>query len=241
MQKKKPPKKNPISLYNGYTLNGKIKVEYEYRDDSYTPDNPLIYTKEQIDSCIEEVKRKKTFCYGITDSWLYQALEKYNIQAKKVAVMGSDEIRYESICLAYGGKPTIIEYNRIIVQDTRVKALTVEEYNRNSERYDVAFSISSFEHDELGRYGDTLNPAGDLEAMKKMKYILKPNGIFFLAVPVGADAVVWNVHRRYGRIRLPLLLATWEVVDSFGYNDYMLDKDYGTGAGPQPVFVLKNK
>lgn len=34
-------------------------------------------------------------------------------------------------------------------------------------------------------------------------------GLLFLSVPVGPDVLAWNLLRRYGRVRLPLLLEGW--------------------------------
>lgn len=62
-------------------------------------------------------------------------------------------------------------------------------------------------HPPPGRYGDPLNPDADLEAMAKARSILKPGGLLFLTVPVGPDVLVFNLHRRYGPARLPLLLG----------------------------------
>ena len=36
------------------------------------------------------------------------------------------------------------------------------EQGKEIEKYDVCLSISSFDHDGLGRYGDPLDPSGDL-------------------------------------------------------------------------------
>jgi len=91
----------------------------------------------------------------------------------------------------------------------------------------------------LGRYGDPINPNGDLEAMKKMKSILKLGGILFLAVPVGQDKLVWNAHRVSGKIRLPLLLKGWEVLNMFGYDRILFGENNWKNIC-QPVFVLKN-
>jgi SAM-dependent methyltransferase len=76
----------------------------------------------------------------------------------------------------------------------------------------VALSISSFEHDGLGRYGDPVDANGDLKAMERMRRVLKPNGYLILAVPVGVDTIKWNAHRKYGRVRLPVLLRLWSLV-----------------------------
>ena len=152
--------------------------------------------------------------------------------------MGSGTPWYESFCLAYGAKPTTIEYNRIVSKDERLKVMTVEEYEHNPIKFDAAFSISSFEHDGLGRYGDPLNPNGDLDAMEKMKLMVNPGGLLFLAVPIGQDVLAWNAHRIYGPVRLPKLIEHWKVLDVFGKELMRLD---GQGKKHhQPVFMLQN-
>lgn len=44
------------------------------------------------------------------------------------------------------------------------------------------------------RYGDPVNPVGDLQTMAQISCSLKPGGFLFLAVPVGRDLVFWNAH-----------------------------------------------
>ena len=41
-------------------------------------------------------------------------------------------------------------------------------------------------------------------------------GLLFLSVPVGPDVVAWNLHRRYGHVRLPLLLDGWGLARTGG-------------------------
>lgn len=226
----------PAKLIDKYTMDGEIRSKKWYLDDTSSESDPNIYSKKNIDSMIEKAKQQKMFDYGNTDTWLYQALEKYPIKNKKVAIIGSQSPVYESICLAYGGMPVTIEYQKIISKDPRVETMTVEEYKQSNVTFDAAFSISSFEHDGLGRYGDPLNPTGDLEAMEKTKDMLNPRGILFLAVPIGKDTLVWNAHRIYGKIRLPLLLKSWERIDAFGFNEEALEKE----GYYQPIFVLRN-
>ena len=43
----------------------------------------------------------------------------------------------------------------------------------------------SFDHDGLGRYGDRLQPDGDLLAMQTVAAVLQDQGLLFLTVPVG--------------------------------------------------------
>lgn len=197
---------------------------------------------------IEEAVEEKTQYYKRTDLDLYNVLEKYDIGSKTVAIMGSQAPWYESICISYGGNPTTIEYNELISKDHRLKVITVEEYNKSPFQFDIGLSIYSFEHEGLGRYGDPVSPDADLEAMEKMKSTIKKGGLLFLAVPIGLDAVVWNAHRIYGEIRLPLLLKGWKLIDSFGFDKELVHRDIGKGwdtslpdyPSYQPALVLEN-
>ena len=56
-------------------------------------------------------------------------------------------------------------------------------------------SIWSIERDGLGRYGDAIDPRGDLKAMEQLERVIAPAGLLILAIPVGRDLVVWNAHR----------------------------------------------
>ncbi len=53
------------------------------------------------------------------------------------------------------------------------------------------------EHVGLGRYGDPLNPDGDLAAMKELIRVLKPGGNLLFVVPVGQPRLQFNAHRIY--------------------------------------------
>ena len=73
--------------------------------------------------------------------------------------------------------------------------------------------------------------------MNEMRQMLLPGGFLVLAVPVGRDAVVWNAHRVYGRVRLPFLLKGWELVHTIGLEEDTLDTDVENP--PQPICVLR--
>lgn len=234
-----PPVHIPSDLVDRFTMDHQIPVVYRYRDDSYSSDKALIYSAEQIDSFLEMARMKIPFYYGATDTYLYQALEKYSAQIahKNVAVIGSNVPWYESILLSYNAHPTTIEYNKIVNLDPRLEILTVDEYNVEKKQFDAVLSISSFEHDGLGRYGDPIHPDGDLLAMENAKKMLKEGGLLFLAVPVGQDCLVWNLHRIYGKIRLKALLKGWRIIEYFGFSYEDLDQD-GHHIH-QPIFILK--
>lgn len=235
---KTPPKEIPAHLIKYYTLNNTIGIEQWYFNDSGSF-NGLKYDFKDFISMIDQAKLKRVKNYPETDYLLYEALIKYPIKNKKVVIMGSGNPWYEAIAIANECEHCyVIEYQKRYLDHPLVTYLTVDEYNLNPIKFDCGISISSFEHDGLGRYGDPLNPDGDLDVMKKMKAIIKNEGLLYLSVPTGMDKLVWNAHRIYGKIRLPILLKSWELISTYG--ELKWDIDLGKDVPSQPIFILKN-
>jgi len=232
----KPPKEIPPEMMDGFTMGGDAEILYSYLDATYPRNWPVIYTDIEIEFYLEKIARRDPFIYGQTDIWMWEAIEKYPIHNLDVVNMGSLTPWYESNCIYFGARPTTIDYNRIISRTKRIRTMTVQEWDIDKPVFDVAWSISSFEHDGLGMYGDPLDPEGDLKAMRKMKRIVKPGGLLFLSLPVGADKVLFNNARIYGRKRLQLLKEGWEELETVGLHESHLD-----GPGHiQPIFILRN-
>lgn len=57
--------------------------------------------------------------------------------------------------------------------------------------------MHTIEHIGLGRYGDPIDPDGDLKAIKELKRVLAPNGNFLFVVPIGQPMICFNAHRIY--------------------------------------------
>lgn len=53
------------------------------------------------------------------------------------------------------------------------------------------------EHVGLGRYGDPLDPDGDLKAMAELQRVVAPGGDFLFVAPVGRPRICFNAHRIY--------------------------------------------
>ena len=53
------------------------------------------------------------------------------------------------------------------------------------------------EHVGLGRYGDRVDPDGDLKAISELKRILAVGGRLLFVVPVGKPVIMFNAHRVY--------------------------------------------
>jgi hypothetical protein len=109
--------------------------------------------------------------YVWTDAYLHDALEHIGgLKGKRVAVVGSLTPWYESVALAAGAESvTTIEYNKLAYDHPRISTVTNAEWygagggHERGVRFDVVLSISSFEHDGLGRYGDRIDPDADIE------------------------------------------------------------------------------
>lgn len=58
--------------------------------------------------------------------------------------------------------------------------------------------MHTIEHVGLGRYGDQIDPNGDLKAIKELMRVLKPGGNLLVVVPVGySQKICFNAHRIY--------------------------------------------
>lgn len=92
-------------------------------------------------------------------------------------------------------------------------------------QWDSMVTFSSIEHSGLGRYGDTLNPWGDLITMAQSWCLLKPGAKALIGVPSGKDAINFNANRVYGKIALAHLFANWNQIYST-YRDFPEDKGF---------------
>lgn len=74
--------------------------------------------------------------------------------------------------------------------------------------FDLVINCSTVEHVGLsGRYGVKEDrPDGDIDAMTRLRALIKPEGVMLLTIPVGQDVVFAPLHRVYGVERLPKLL-----------------------------------
>lgn len=225
-----PPKSVPTELNSAFTSDGKIRILNNYADESYLKDTAVVFTADQI---------KKSLKLASANTFLTQALMKYKscLSKKNVAVINSANPICESLLLNYEAYPTTISERPIVCEDSRIEILSAKE-DLHSRKFDAVFAISVFDYLGLGRYGDIVDPDGDLKAMDKMKALLSDEGLLFLSVPVGQDCLIWNSHRVYGKIRLKALLKCWRIVEYFGFSSENLENAAWEQLH-QPVFVLK--
>lgn len=234
----------PDNMKDDYTINGIIPLQVNIRDDSINSIQQQInsnFTQQIFDKYLKMSSIKRQNYYGLTDTWLYQAIQKYPVKDKVVAIFGSANPWYEAVMIRNGVKKCIV-----LQYSDRPSFHQLLQYPKPwrsiKQQLDIGLSISSFQHDGLGRYGDPLNPNGDLRAMQFAKKIVKKDGLMFFSVPVGKDKICFNVHRIYGKVRMPMLLKSWQIVQTFGVQQNSFDRiDNTSNSTPyQPIFVLKN-
>jgi SAM-dependent methyltransferase len=110
-------------------------------------------------------------------------------------------------CTVFEVRPTETNDSRVIV---RIEDLTYAE-TFDSE-FDLVTCLSTIEHVGLGRYGDPIDPWGDVKMAASLRRILKPGGLLLLSFPVGIGTVVYNAHRIYSRHRRNTLFGDLRVV-----------------------------
>lgn len=69
------------------------------------------------------------------------------------------------------------------------------------------------EHIGLGRYGDLLDPAGDLKAIAELQRVLAPGGNLLFAVPVGRPRIMFNAHRIYSYAQIRSYFERLELIE----------------------------
>ena len=57
--------------------------------------------------------------------------------------------------------------------------------------------MHTIEHIGLGRYGDPIDPQGDIKACMELQRVLAPDGQLIFVTPVGKSKIEFNAHRIY--------------------------------------------
>jgi hypothetical protein len=81
--------------------------------------------------------------------------------------------------------------------------------------------MHTIEHIGLGRYGDEIDPQGDIKSINELKRVLKPNGDLLFVTPVGRSRIEFNAHRIYSYEQIieyfsPLQLKEFSLIPDAG-------------------------
>lgn len=242
-----PYKEIPEELIQLYSNNHEIPILLWWLDDSKK--NRVQWNNEYIQKFIDSysliniIENKEGWSpYGhMVVLNLMTAFKEYNIENQTIAVIGSETPWIEAMLYNLNNKITTIEYNVPECSYDKIICKSYFDYfEKTSEAtFDSIVTFSSIEHSGLGRYGDPLDPDGDIKTMKTIHKNLKKGGYLIWGAPVGEDAVVWNAHRIYGKKRLRLMFEGFKEIEWININkEELLEVPLYSNAY-QPVIVLK--
>jgi hypothetical protein len=256
-----PPREPPSFMVAAYSLYGHAILQYRYSNDVYLGKKALVpvWTQQMIEEMRQKVMPDIDVVargglpnpYGSYREAVlasHRAFQKHPIKEKHVLVVGSEDPWMEALLLAYGArKITTLENGKIDSQHPLVTTMTPSAFAESflSDKlpvFDAIVSYSSLEHDGLGRYGDPLNPWGDLEAVRNMHCLLAKGGLFYLGIPSAArDCTVFNLHRVYGPVRRSMVFEGWNLLGTYDSSEPVEYQNAIDCNFYQPVFVLKKE
>ncbi|UMM33482.1 hypothetical protein L5515_006946 [Caenorhabditis briggsae] len=223
-QPETPPSQMPEDQTDRFSLNGYAALQTMYfNDHNKTAD--LIGNWDNITSLM---KLSKTDLLALAShreaESIYNAMDNFPLDGMRGIVVGSTSQPWlEVMALQHGARNVVtIQRNKFNIQEefrNRISAIFPAYLANNWQKFlgrlDFVASFSSIQHLGLGRYGDSIDPIGDLREMQKIKCMLKKGGILFLGVPFGTDAIHFNAQRYYGPIRLAMLFQGFEWVATY--------------------------
>ena len=192
----------PEDMLDDFTMKGQISLRYDVKDDR----TPKVC--ESVELILEMMQRGVEIesNYPMHDGVLKALLK--DVKGKWL-VVGSARPYYEALLLSKGCEVDVWEIKR---KESSVKGLRyIQKEDLEKRVYDGVLAISSLEHFGLGRYGDPLDPWGDIRAIDDIRDALKPWGKVIMSIPCGKDELIWNKHRVYGKHRMSGFLSGWMV------------------------------
>ena len=92
----------------------------------------------------------------------------------------------------YDYQPADISLSNLVTASADLTNLFFE-----SESLESISCMHTIEHIGLGRYGDPLDPQGDIKAINELQRVTKKGGNLLLVVPLGMPRIQFNAHRIY--------------------------------------------
>lgn len=236
-----PPRNVPDAFKGAFTMGGRAAVADWYFTDRYSGGDAASphWSASDLDARIAAASLEDAMhgihTYGMNESrYVDHAIARHATSSitNGVGVVWGSEMPWVEVLLArHGAKQVVtVEYGRIKVDEHPVISATTPNQLAammltHPRWFDFAVTYSSLEHSGLGRYGDALNPYGDIEAAVQTWCLLRPGGLFLLGLPAedpasSVDTLVWNAHRHYGPLRLAEMFAGYEFVETIDPREF---------------------
>ena len=213
----------PIELMNEYSMNNRIPVRYWHLNSQYLgrkASSPVWTVKAIEDLIIQAKEGKLKGNYGEEETNALRDGLKHapGVKDGRVLVIGSEFPWVEACVLEAGAREVVtLEYGSIISEHPKVKTMVpfvfrMRYLNNTLGTFDAIVSFSSLEHSGLGRYGDALNPWGDIIAVARAWCVTKHGGSLTIGVQYdyNHEYLHFNADRVYGKKRYPYLTTNWK-------------------------------
>ncbi|EPB69578.1 hypothetical protein ANCCEY_11327 [Ancylostoma ceylanicum] len=188
-----PPREIKETQKNAFLLNGYSTLyQNSYYNGTAVPQEVIWDNIEQL----MKAPRNEVIQYDHEGLVVYYALRGYPLRNMEGLVIGSQHPWIEVQALRSGAaKVYTVEYQKTkIVGTTKIKYIHPVEFAKRWKEY-----------------GDPLDPIGDLREVLKVMCLLKKGGLFFVGFPRGKDAIKYNAHRYYGRIRIAMIMTGFAI------------------------------
>ena len=121
-------------------------------------------------------------------------------------------------------KINFYDFRKANLQLSNVQTYTADLTNLVNIRDGELSSVSCMhvlEHIGLGRYGDGIDPQGDLKAINELKRVVKIGGYLLIVIPIGAKAKIkFNANRIYTNSQIMEYFKDFELINSTLITDY---------------------
>ena len=232
------PKYLPLEFIDDFSMNGRVSLRRYARSNNVPLVEPKVFDQVYLGkvarthvwtrALIEDMKNAAMAGslkgnYGVQEAAaLMRAVRRADVRNKHVLVIGSENPWVEAICLANGAlHVSTLEYGKILSEHPDVTTILPLELNKQFREgtapiYDTVVTFSSIEHSGLGRYGDALNPWGDIISIARAWCVASEEASLVIAVPWDSheDAIEFNAHRVYSKVRYPYLTSNWRAISS---------------------------
>jgi len=131
----------------------------------------------------------------------------------------------------YDYRPAILDLSGLTSNHADLSALPFA-----NESIQSLSCMHVIEHIGLGRYGDPLNPVGDLGAASELSRVLAVGGHLLIVVPLGKPNIYFNAHRVYSYDQVKAMFSNLLLMEFSLIPDDPRDGGIITDATPEQSF-----
>jgi hypothetical protein len=221
-----------FDYFNKKTNLNLERFNKEYREFFNQNDDRFKIDEKDLYPCLDDNTEFTGFDahYIYHPAWAARVVKRIN---PKYHVDISSTLNFCSILSAfievkfYDYRPAKLKLNNLSSDKIDLTNIFFEDNSQQS-----VSCMHTIEHIGLGRYGDPIDPKGDLQAINELKRITTPGGSLLLVFPVGKPKIMFNAHRIYSFEMIT------EMMEGFSLKEFSMvydNQDFIENARPEDV------